>query len=144
MNSASRVLQLFEHIWKVSSRGRRNELRAVAAFEDRSSDVPEWFFSIENASSLQDRAGIDVVIKTDAGKVHVQIKSCQKKADAFKADQASGHYSKDIGVAWIGEDDTPQHVRETILRAAIPEYRKLLAKISSEHGATFISGEMAA
>ena len=141
MNSASYVLRLFALIWKESSNGKRNELRAVAAFEDGTSDVPDWFISIENASARLDRAGIDVVLKTDVGNVFVQIKSHPRKALLFKSDQEKGRYRKDIGIAVLQEHFTPREVRRTIIKAAEPEYKRMLAKLSSRCGATFIPAE---
>ncbi len=141
MSSAKYVLHLFAIIWQTDSKGRRNELRAVAAFEERTDDVPDWFVSIENASPKLDRAGIDVVLKTDAGDVFVQIKSHPRKASVFKTDQAKGRYRRDIGVAVIQESFTPQEVRRVIIDAAEPEYKRLLIKISSKCGATFIPAQ---
>ncbi len=141
MNSASYVLRLFALIWKESSKGKRNELRAVAAFEDGTSDIPDWFISIENASARLDRAGIDVVLKTDVGHVFVQIKSHPRKALLFRSDQEKGRYRKDIGIAVLQEHFTPREVRRAIIKAAEPEYRRILAKLSSRCGATFIPAE---
>lgn len=141
MNSASYVLRLFALIWKESSKGKRNELRAVAAFEETTTDTPDWFISIENASPRLDRAGIDVVLKTDIGNVFVQIKSHAKKAAAFKADQEKGRYRKDIGIAVLQEHFSPREVRRAIIKAALPEYKRMLAELSSKHGATFIPAE---
>lgn len=135
------MLKLFTDIWKEGSKGRRNELRAVAAFEERCDDVPDWFVSIENSSLRLDRAGIDVVVYTDIGRAFVQIKSHPRKAETFRQNQEKGKYRKDIGVTVIKEDFTPREVRRAVLAAAWPEYRRALAKLSSKHGATFIPAE---
>jgi len=93
------VFILFKRIDRETrSKGRRHELKAVAAFKGNFYDVPEWFISIENASLRLDRAGIDVVVKSDVGKLFIQIKSCESKAQEFKDDQKKGKYRKDIAV----------------------------------------------
>jgi len=104
---AERIADKFHEIQvHVRDKGRRNEKRAVAAFGDPKrgecidSDlgVPLWFRSIRNASTLEEPAGIDIMVWTDLGvEVPIQIKSSEWGARKFRAAQAvSGKYKTGI------------------------------------------------
>jgi hypothetical protein len=140
MSPDSFVQRLFAIIKRDEpSKGKRNELRAVAAFQAEFSGVPKWFVSIENACLRLDSAGVDVVVHTDIWRdIHVQIKSCEEKARLFRLDQEKGRYKKDIVVVVISEEYTPAQVRAVILSAVAVEYRRLVSALTAHAGATFI------
>jgi len=139
MNSAQFVLSLFKRIThEEKSKGRRHELKAVAAFKAPFDDVPEWFLNIENASQRLDRSGVDVIVRSDIGKLFVQIKSCEAKAQEFKEKQRLGKYRKNISVAVIKEHFEPAEVRQVIIQAALSEYRQILVETAKQCHTTFI------
>ncbi len=131
--------KLFETIWKEKPKGRRNEMRVIAAFAVRTDDVPDWFFEIKKATDRLEPAGIDMVIYTDMGKVYIQVKSCERKAHEFRLEQGKGKYRKDIAVIVVLEEShNPELVRQTVIFAATVEYTKLLVKVSARRGISFI------
>ncbi|HEY1691121.1 MAG TPA: hypothetical protein VGG39_03115 [Polyangiaceae bacterium] len=103
-------------------RGKRSERHVLQALSLPSR--PEWMRSVRPATKEEDRAGIDVVVESDVGKLFVQVKSSQGGKARFEAKRRSAR----IAVVVAKVTDTP----EGLLRKVVGELSTIRAEYVTE------------
>lgn len=93
------------------AKGQITEDRFFEAMsEDDSGQKPKWLLSVARASRQEDAEGIDAIIKTDIGKIFVQIKSSETGARKFMNGK-NYQKNKDIVIIVILKGDSAKHIR---------------------------------
>jgi hypothetical protein len=103
-------------------RGRTSEDRVLEALELPSR--PAWMSGVRRATPAEDRAGIDVVVESDVGKLFVQVKSSRGGKAAF----AQRRRSARVGVVVVVVTDSP----ERVLAKVVGELGKIRAEYLKE------------
>jgi hypothetical protein len=98
-------------------RGRRSEDHVLEALALPSR--PEWIRSVRKATKTEDRAGIDVVVESDVGKLFVQVKSSRGGKTHFEEKRRRAR----IAVVVAKVTDSP----EGLLRKVVGELAKMRA-----------------
>lgn len=126
MTSIRRLSRIFKKIHEErdrkngrtgTKRGKENERRLVASFEQYQGTLPSWFFAIYPATQEEDESGADAVIDTqDVGRLYLQVKSSQSGVRKFYKRRRK----KMIGVIVISDkqsNDDIVHVALSILES---------------------------
>ncbi len=76
-------------------RGLSSEALVPWALENAKHLVPEWFrLPVEHAKMKLDfNYGIDYIVYTDIGKIYLQVKSSERRAQIFRAKYAKSKYA---------------------------------------------------
>jgi hypothetical protein len=109
---------------EATKRGRVNEVRVLEALALPSR--PAWMRSFRKASEEEDRAGIDVVVESDVGKLFVQVKSSRRGKAAF----AERRRGARIAVVVVAVTDSP----DAVLRKIVGELAKIRAEYVKQRG----------
>jgi len=113
-----KVSQLIGEIGR--KRGQETENRFWRAFAYKKevpfSQIyePSWFYEIYQASAEKERKGIDVIIRTDIGKIFLNIKSSQRG----KKEHQRRYGDWPIGVVVINHDDSDEKIRQKTFAAS--------------------------
>jgi len=107
---------------EAKKRGRISEARVLEALALPSR--PEWMRAFRMATKEEDRAGIDVVVESDVGKLFVQVKSSRRGKAAFVERRRGAR----IAVVVVAVTDTP----EAVLRKIVGELAKIRAEYVKE------------
>jgi hypothetical protein len=65
-------------------RGHANESRAVRLLSEAWPSRPAWIEAVRLGSPAEDGRGIDLVVESDVGALHLQIKSSALQAQLFR------------------------------------------------------------
>jgi hypothetical protein len=82
-------------------RGLANERRVLDAC--RLGERPEWMLRARQATRLEDRSGIDIVVQTDVGSLSIQVKSSLGGKAHFRRRPLLN-----VGLVVVGDGDSPQ------------------------------------
>ena len=93
--------------------GALHEETVFLAFTDRRARFPSWFRAIRPPTHREDQRGIDAVVDTDVGQLHLQIKSSIIYAARFKG--RPGHDR--IAVVIVHTADSSSCTRRKVLQA---------------------------
>ena len=84
-----------------TKRGHDNEDRLIRIVCERKIRWPSWFHDIYRGLLSQEGLGIDAVVKTDVGKIFVQIKSSRAYAAKFSNLQRRRRYDQHIAIVVV-------------------------------------------
>ena len=72
--------------------GKEREKAALNALRyNQDGFLPEWILAVALGTREEDRAGIDIVIHTDIGKMFLQIKSSRRQVEKFLSKHRKGN-----------------------------------------------------
>ncbi len=109
---------LYEISCETGARTETTVARVLKSFQDKKR-LPIWIigWTCHPVGSPEDRRGIDVTVKTDAGNALLQIKSSLAGKEKFEARQKGGRYAKDIVVVVINWRYTDEIVGNVLIEA---------------------------
>jgi hypothetical protein len=107
--------------------GKQRELAALEALRfNEDGMIPEWIESTSLGTSTEDRAGIDIVVYTDIGKLFLQIKGTEIQVQKFLAKHRKGNI-----VPFIVEQTSNIQVLREKLIACLQQERARILKLRS-------------
>lgn len=99
-------------------RGASNEQLILAACQLKTR--PTWMLSARQATALEDRNGIDIVIESDVGKLFIQVKSSKRGRIAFMAKQRRA----EVAIVIPKLSDSPEQLLAKAVSAIAPIRKK--------------------
>ena len=98
--------------------GKRNEVKVARVL--RRFDRPWWIERVRAATQLEDHAGIDVVVETSEGELHLQVKSSRNGAKLWRATRRKKGLPVDtIGIVVVLRSDCDEAIYGKALGALI-------------------------
>ncbi len=119
---------LYEISCETGARTETTVARVLKQLEEKKM-LPIWItgWTAHQVGSPEDKRGIDVTVRTDAGEAYLQIKSSLAGREKFEARQKGGRYAKDIVVVVINWRFTDEIVGDVLIEA-VRGVRNILLK----------------
>jgi hypothetical protein len=70
-------------------KGKDGEIRIINSLENNKDNWPQWIIEIREATKDEDKKGCDIVVKTDIGKLYLQVKSSWTGVKDFNSKRRS-------------------------------------------------------